>query len=70
DLHIDVKSGPRLSLAPLMKPVVIPLFRPYPLSLADRQLYLRLQDVTIQVEADSLLIKAMVSFAKTPGLTL
>ncbi|MEI7636516.1 MAG: hypothetical protein WCJ37_04370 [Syntrophus sp. (in: bacteria)] len=65
-IQLDISPLLKLFIAPLSKPVKVPLPKTIPIKIQDNTVYGRFQDLSLTVDGEVLIVKGQVYFSKKP----
>lgn len=65
-IQLDISPVLKLFIAPLSKPVKVPLPKIIPIKIQDNTVYGRFQDLSLTVDGEVLIVKGQINFAKKP----
>jgi len=65
-IQLDISPLLKLFIAPLSKPVKVPLPKIIPIKIQDNTVYGRFQGLSLAVEGEILIVKGQINFAKKP----
>lgn len=65
-IQLDISPLLKLFIAPLSKPVKVPLPKIIPIKIQDKTVYGRFQDLSLTVDGEVLIVKGQVFFSKIP----
>jgi len=65
-IQLDISPLLQLCIAPLSKPVKVPLPKTIPIKIQDNTVYGRFQDLSLAVDGEVLIVKGQINFAKQP----
>jgi hypothetical protein len=65
-IELNISPLLKLFIAPLSKPVKIPLPKTIPIKIQDNTVYGRFQDLSLNVDGEVLIVKGQINFAKKP----
>ena len=65
-IHLDISPLLKLFIAPLSKPVKVPLPKTIPIKIQDKTVYGRFQDLSLTVDGEVLIVKGQVYFSNKP----
>ncbi len=65
-ITLDISPLLKLFIAPLSKPVKVPLPKTIPIKIQDNTVYGRFQDLSLAVDGEILIVKGQINFAKQP----
>ncbi|MDQ1277155.1 MAG: hypothetical protein QG555_195 [Thermodesulfobacteriota bacterium] len=65
-IALDISPLLKLFIAPLSKPVKVPLPKTIPIKIQDNTVYGRFQDLSLAIDGEVLIVKGQINFAKQP----
>jgi hypothetical protein len=65
-IQLDISPLLKLFIAPLSKPIKVPLPKTFPIKIQDKTVYGRFQGLSLTVDGEVLIVKGQVFFTKKP----